>query len=336
MPYIRIAGSVPTAPWWAASLCFLLAAPASAQILIAPDCGNPDAYGQITKTGYHLELPDCGHPVKHITTQYDAALGECVLAFAAHRDFDDDRCGAKDRQRTEIRLNDPKIVNGVACTHSWKFKLDQGFQPSPSFCHIHQIKAEGGDAAAPMWTLTPRAGSPEQMQVIYVGASGGGTRAAVDLAPFKGAWVQAAEHITFGAAGKYSLVLTRIADGQILLSYSTANVNNARSGAAEYSPKFGIYRSLNDKSYLRDEIVLFTDICRAVGESGCPVAGEQNGVVPPAGPGAARPRRHAALSGSAEGFTFARPGSGSDDFGFFSLSGRWLNPQAAGWVRAGE
>jgi hypothetical protein len=35
-------------------------------------------------------------------------------------------------------------------------------------------------------------------------------------------------------------------------------------------PKWGIYRSLNDATYLRDEDVLFADFCVAKGSS-CPV-----------------------------------------------------------------
>ncbi len=50
------------------------------------------------KSGY--EVPDCGHPVEHITTVHDADLGQNVFAFDLHVNPDDDRCINKDRQRT--------------------------------------------------------------------------------------------------------------------------------------------------------------------------------------------------------------------------------------------
>lgn len=295
-------------PALAAALLGACLASASTPIVIAPASGGDEAYLQITSAGYHTETPDCGHKVPHISVRLDSTLGRCVLAFVAHRDLDDDRCGATDRQRTEIRLNDKQVVNGVACTHTWKFKLDKGFQASPNFCHIHQIKAEGGDADAPMWTLTPRSG-PEEMQVIYSGSSSGNAvRATVPLAPFKGAWASVTEHITFGSAGKYSILITGVADGKTLLSYSTNSINNARSGASLYSPKFGIYRSLDSKSSLRDETVLFADICRAIGETGCPSDSSkaQTGIAP------LRPRAGAGA--------FLRPAQ----LEIFDLRGRYL------------
>jgi hypothetical protein len=308
-----------------------------AQVVISPSCGNADAYGQITAKGYHMEVPDCGHAVKHVTVQLDSTLKECVFAFYAHRDQDDDRCGAKDRQRTEIRLNDPKVVNGVTCTHSWKFKLDKGFQPSPSFCHIHQIKAEGGDAGAPMWTLTPRAGSPEKMQIIYSGASSGGVRTDVNLAPFKGEWVEVLEKITFGAAGKYSIVINRIGDGQQLLSYSTASVNNARSGATMYSPKYGIYRSLNNKSSLRDEIVLFADICRAIGDGGCPSGSGsgQNSIRPALGGHDLFHLRSYSGFGGGASINYSLPQSGLTEVGVYNLTGGLVKLLVDEWKPAG-
>jgi hypothetical protein len=43
------------------------------------------------------EVPDCGHPVKHIHVTKDATLGINVFGFDLHVHEDDDRCIKKDR-----------------------------------------------------------------------------------------------------------------------------------------------------------------------------------------------------------------------------------------------
>ena len=66
-----------------------------------------------------------------------------------HVDEDDDRCINFDRQRGEIKTYDksPDSLLGIEneiVEYKWKFKLDSGFQSSPKFTHIHQLKAVGG------------------------------------------------------------------------------------------------------------------------------------------------------------------------------------------------
>ena len=48
--------------------------------------------------------------------------------------LDDDRCGAKDRQRVEIRAKSSDIVaqNGETVWYRWKFRLPPGFTPGAS------------------------------------------------------------------------------------------------------------------------------------------------------------------------------------------------------------
>lgn len=124
--------------------------------------GRTDTYKLIESYGYGVEVPDCGHPVKHITQLYDPELQKNVFGFTLHAELDDDRCGAQDRQRTEIKTFGPspdsmKGHRGKTHLYKWKFKLDKDFQPSPLFCHIHQVKADAGpNAGAPIITLTPR------------------------------------------------------------------------------------------------------------------------------------------------------------------------------------
>lgn len=320
--------NVNTACAAASAILFFCRLAPGQEIKVGPAVDTGTAYTQLTAAGYSLELPDCKHAVPHIAIKPDAEIGGFVLGFTDHRDQDDDRCMNSDRQRTEIRRIDHNgIVNGTTWSHSWKFKLDAGFKPSPSFTHIHQIKALGGDADAPLWTLDALSEETEKLKVMYVGPSNNGSfPASFPLAPFKGTWVQAVEKITYGTAGKYSIVVKRMSDGATLLSYATNSVNNWRSGANSYGPKWGLYRSLNDKSYLRDETVLFADICRDSGATGCP-GGERS-------VGIASVRR-SLLAPRASRLVFEAGVIYVDDGGadksrraLFDFRGRWMNNPA--------
>lgn len=225
------------------------------------------------------ETPDCSHPSfgRHISEVWDSTLHKYVFLFFIHVTPDNDRCINFDRQRNEIKTYGPsrdslKGFLGDTLTHHWKFKLDSGFQPSPSFTHIHQIKAGDGDAGAPIITLTPRYGHPDKMQVIHTGSSSAtslGTVASVNLAPFKGAWVKAEERIVYNTIGSYSITIRRMSDDSVLLSYSNANIDMWRDSTSFCRPKWGIYRSLAHPTYLRDEQVRFADFCIAKGNAIC-------------------------------------------------------------------
>lgn len=249
-----------------------------AQTVLAAD-GQTDTYTLVNSVlgGTAEETPDCSHPDfgPHITQDFDNDLMDYVFVFSIHVTPDNDRCVAFDRQRVEIKAYGPspdylKGFYGDTVTLRWQFKLDAGFQPSPNFTHIHQIKAGDGDDASPIVTITLRAGSPDHLQLIHVdSANVSHTVANIDLAPFKGAWVDAYEQITYGSNGTYSLTLTNIADGTVLLSYSNANIDLWRTGTTFVRPKWGIYRSLNSSSYLRDEAVRFYHFCLAKGSDYC-------------------------------------------------------------------
>src|SRR5215469_7259664 len=198
-------------------LLLLSASPGLAQTYLFAD-GTTDTYSLIASVlgGDPIESPDCGHPDfgPHITQAWDDDLGMYSFVFYIHVTPDNDRCVAFDRQRNEIKTYGPspaylKGFYGDTVTFRWRFKLDAGFQPSPNFTHIHQIKAGDGDAGNPIMTLTPRAGSPDYLQLIHVDSSGVSTSVAMaDLTPFKGAWVDAYEVITYGFDGSYAITLT--------------------------------------------------------------------------------------------------------------------------------
>lgn len=231
--------------------------------------------------GDPMEDPDCAHPSfgRHVREEFDPVLKKNVFVFTLHVTPDNDRCnGATDRQRNEIKTYGPSPDNlkgqpNETVTYRWKFRLDTGFKPSPSFTHIHQIKAgDGSNDGAPLITLTPRYGNPDKLELIHTGntsASSLGKLASTDLAPFKGAWVEVTEKLVYATTGHIEISIRRVSDGLVLLTYNNNNIDLWRDGATFCRPKWGIYRSLNNTSYLRDEEVKFADFCIAEGNAVC-------------------------------------------------------------------
>ncbi|WLQ16786.1 discoidin domain-containing protein [Hahella aquimaris] len=244
--------------------------------------GPGDTYELFSEQlGVDPETPDCGHAGRHIAEEWNAELNTHVFAFLAHVDEDDDRCINSDRQRTEVKTASSSPDNlkgtlGETHTYRWKFKLDSGFQPSSSFTHVHQIKGDGG--GMPLITLTPRAGSPNKMELIHNSDSVNlGKVNIVDLEPFMGEWVEVVETSRFDDHGTYSIRIKRLRDGQELMSWSSNDIDMWLNDKPFVRPKWGIYRSLNNKSSLRDEKVLFNDFCIAEGDDQCPVNGPGDG-----------------------------------------------------------
>jgi len=227
--------------------------------------------------GTAYEVPDCSHPQEHIREEFDQSLQKNVFVFSIHTNEDNDRCENFDRQRNEIKTYDPsneklKARNGEKVTYRWKFKIDANFQASPSFCHIHQIKGGDGDDSNPIITITPRFGAnnSDKMELIHIDSYNVTRKVKiVDLTPFKGQWVEAVEVMKYGTKGTYSLEIKKVGTNDVLLSYENQNIDLWRTGMTFSRPKWGIYRSLNNISYLRDEDVRFADFCLAKGDEIC-------------------------------------------------------------------
>lgn len=244
---------------------------ASAQIVLeANGPGNTyELINSVLAPGYTaVEAPEqCGNHAafgRHIAEVFDATLNQNVFEFYSHVNEDNDRCISFDRQRVEIKTYESSPANlkatiGETVTYKWKFRLPSGFQPSANFTHIHQIKAVGGDDDDPIFILTPRAGTTNTLQLIYVDATSSNNTnlATVNLSLFLGTWVEVTEQIKFGANGTYSIAINRISDGAILLSYSNNNILTFRADNSFVRPKWGIYRSLNSASQLRDDSIRF-------------------------------------------------------------------------------
>jgi hypothetical protein len=241
--------------------------------------GRNDPYQLIDAAlgGVAYETPDCSHPAfgPHITQIYDSTLRKVVFSFWIHAAPDNDRCIALDRQRTEIKAYSPSpdIVKAFAddrVDFRWQVLLGSGFQPSPRFTHLHQIKAGDGNADDPLITLSAYSGAPEVLRINHWDDAGVETvLASTDLAPFKGTWVEVDEAVRFGWIGAYAIAIRRVSDGALLFSYENDDLQLWRTGTTFSRPKWGIYRSLDDATYLRDEEIRFGGFCIGKGVN-CP------------------------------------------------------------------
>ena len=214
-----------------------------------------------------IEVPDCGHPGfgDHIDEIWDNTLNTYVFRFHLHTEEDNDRCINFDRQRNEIKSYDksPDNLLGVedeTVVYQWKFKLPAGFQSSPNFTHLHQLKSVGGALASmPMYTLTTRKGNPDRLELRYAETDRQVTLAQTELAPLVDVWLEVTETIKYGQPGTYEINIKRVNDDSILFEYSNNSIVNWRPEASFVRPKWGIYRSLQNAQDLRDESLLYAN-----------------------------------------------------------------------------
>jgi len=209
-----------------------------------------------------VEHPECVHPEfgRHITEVWDADLNQYVFEFNIHVTPDNDRCINFDRQRMEIKTYAASPDNLIGTTgetidYKWKFKLPVGFQPSSNFTHLHQIKAVDGSDDMPIFTLTARMKSINQLELIHNNTD---KLASVDLSLFEGKWVEVNERIKVDSIhGTYSIDIKNATSGATILTYSNNDLMTIRSDNSFIRPKWGIYRSLLNSQDLRDEAVRF-------------------------------------------------------------------------------
>jgi hypothetical protein len=162
-----------------------------------------------------------------------------------------------DRSRTEIKIAPTsggahalfQAKEGDTFTYVWRFRIAPEMKFSPSFTHIHQIKAHGGKFSdPPLITFTPLTNG--KMEVRYVGdkqtdAALSELLGTVSLANVQGTWIEAREEITFSnTQGHYALTLRNLKN-ETLLSIEKRGLALWRTGANHMRPKWGIYRKHN-------------------------------------------------------------------------------------------
>jgi hypothetical protein len=199
----------------------------------------------------------------HGDVDHDQYFDKLVFRFDIHINpvIDGDRCSAStiDRQRNEMK----SITNNSEWAKvqgnwdewqmlEWKFKLPRGLQPTANFFHVHQLKAQDGpNIDSPTITITPRAtsaGLNKRIQVIHsvdgVPTGKGTIVDNVPLSEFEDEWVQVREEIHYRHDGYYSLKITRIRDGSVLIDFTDDDIDMWRVGSSYIRSKFGLYRSL--------------------------------------------------------------------------------------------
>ena len=191
------------------TLLLLLISIGHAQVTLDAN-GSGNTYNLITSVlapGHNpIEVPDCNHTSfgDHIDEVFDNDLGIHVFRFFIHVSPDNDRCINFDRQRNEIKSYDKSPdnllgINGETVVYSWKFKIPAGFQVSPNFTHLHQLKSVGGSLASmPMYTLTARKGNPDRLELRYAETDTQVTLTQTPLEPFRDTWVEVNERISYG------------------------------------------------------------------------------------------------------------------------------------------
>jgi hypothetical protein len=209
----------------------------------------------------------------HGEVDVEPVFARPAFRFHIHIDpvIDGDRCSSTtvDRQRNEMK----SITNNSTWARvqgnwdewqilEWKFKLPGGFQPTQNFCHIHQLKAQDGpNNGAPVITITPRAdstGGNKRVQIIHsVDGASTGKGTVVDnipLSDFESEWVQVREEVHYAHDGFYSIKITRLSDGKVLIDFTDDNIDMWRIGSSYIRSKFGLYRSLAGGRLDRDPV----------------------------------------------------------------------------------
>lgn len=221
---------------------------------------------QILASGKNaIECPDDNHHEfgRHITEIWDDDLKQYVFEFHIHLEHDNDNVtNDSTRQRIEIKTyeqspNKLKGIQGEIVVYKWKFKIPTGFQPSFQFTHLHQIKPVGGSDENPLFTLTVNKGknnSPDKIYLVY-----NNTKVdSANLSLFENTWVEATERIKIDKThGTYSMNIINLHSMAPIMSYSNNELMTIRSTNDFIRPKWGIYRSIINKSVLRDETVRF-------------------------------------------------------------------------------
>ncbi|MCL2711046.1 MAG: polysaccharide lyase [Planctomycetaceae bacterium] len=198
----------------------------------------------------------------HLAVIHDEALNKPVFRFDIHITLviDGDRGSAGDRQRNELKTSHTNrdwrdLLNGQQDKWQlleWKMMIPKDWQPTPNFCHIHQIKAQDGpNNGSPIITITLRAnrdGSNKRLHVEHNSEGGSGrslgTLAQAPLSEFEDEWVHIEQEMHFRHNGFFSIKITRIRDGKVLLTAERDNIDMYRREATVLRSKHGIYRSL--------------------------------------------------------------------------------------------
>lgn len=199
----------------------------------------------------------------HCEVVYDNIIKQYVYKFYIHANekvLDGDRGKKEDRQRNEMKSQTSSSwykLNGNWDEWQrleWKFRIPKGYQPSSSFCHIHQLKAQEGNNSSPVITITLRSnsnGSNRRVQVIHTGDDSSTNKGTIidnlPIEDFEDQWIQVVTEMHYTHNGTFKIKMTRISDNKELVNKSFTDIDLWRKNAISIRNKFGIYRSYGRK-----------------------------------------------------------------------------------------
>ncbi len=205
----------------------------------------------------------------HCEVVYDSSISQHVFKFTNHANaevLDGDRGKLEDRQRNEMKSQTSSAwykLNGNWDEWQkleWKFRIPKGYQPSTSFCHIHQLKAQEGNNSSPVITITLRSnsnGSNRRVQVIHTGDNSSTTKGTIidnlPLEDFEDQWIQVTTQMHYTHSGTFKIKMERISDGKVLVEKSFTDIDMWRRAAISIRNKFGIYRSFGRKMESKED-----------------------------------------------------------------------------------
>lgn len=243
---------------------------AQSQITLNAD-GKSDTYELINKTLINakrtaVEVPDCNHKEfgEHITQVFDKTLNKYVFRFNIHVEKDFDRCKRFDRQRNEIKTNknsNPILlaIDKETIRYQWKFKIQKGFKATKRHTSFHQITYATQQGNEPLFALSARNRKGKQtLQVQYIKNDKKEILAQIPLLEITNQWIVVDQVIYYNKKGSYSITLKNL-KGKTLLRVNNYYLETWFPNMVYARPKWGIYRNLQYKNLLRDEVLYFSD-----------------------------------------------------------------------------
>ena len=211
------------------------------------------------------DLYDENHPgFEHIQLSADREVGSCFV-FYLHRDKDGDRDvtwpPSKARQRNEIKgykgsSEVLKAGHGQVVRYRWLFRIDELVSVTKHFCHFFQLKAVGGkNVSSPLFTIS--GGIENGIKQLEFRSQeteqGPWERTKIfDWKSCKGKWLECECLVRFHEEGYFRLSL-RSLDDKLKFARELDPIIAWREGSTFVRPKWGIYRSLEQKEAIEHE-----------------------------------------------------------------------------------
>ncbi|MFZ6766605.1 heparin lyase I family protein [Undibacterium sp. Di26W] len=272
--------------------------------LTASDAKDGDTYAHIEKVFGKgaVEAPSDDMyvpPRPHVSIgRNDALVGDYFSIMAnemADVNLDKkSRQQGSDRSRTEIKIAPSKggmhetfkARDNDVFNYRWQFRVAAQMKFSPSFTHIHQIKAYGGSyAEPPLITFTVLNDGKLYVRHIADKLTEGGhfsILGSFDLAALTGQWLDVREEIHYSNTDARYQLLIRDQQGRPVLNIDRSGLSFWRTGADHMRPKWGIYRKHHpDLRQDAEDLVDFANLAITRGGDGggayCGVT-EQSGI----------------------------------------------------------